>query len=99
MTFSDSEEQIFNKILEAVEGELEVEHLDCFAQDVLTFLGLEIRIREQEVYHNNLRIPLSHYAFSILLYLARHPNWYSLKSRSTPPYGKLQVTAEQLFPT
>lgn len=81
MTFSDSEEQIFNKILEAVEGEMEVEYLHDFPQSILTFPGLEIRIREQEVYHNNIRIPMSHYEFATLLYLAKHPNWVFSKKQ------------------
>lgn len=81
MTFSDSEEQIFNKILETVEGEMEVEYLQEPSQAILTFPGLEIRIREQEVYHNNTFVPLSHYEFSTLLYLAKHPNWVFSKEQ------------------
>ena len=81
MAFSDSEERIFNKILETVEGEVEVEQLEYPAKDILTFPGLELRIREQEVYHNNTMIPLSHYEFSTLLYLAKHPNWVFSKEQ------------------
>ena len=39
---------------------------------VLTFLGLEIHIKEQTVYHNGTLILLAHHEFFTLLYLARH---------------------------
>lgn len=43
--------------------------------DILTFPGLEIRIHEQAVYHNNQPVPLTHHEFFTLLYLAQHPGW------------------------
>lgn len=35
--------------------------------DILTFPNLEIRIREQTVYHNGTLIPLTHHEFFTLL--------------------------------
>ncbi len=50
------------------------EKLVLFLQNlrVLTFPGSEIHIRERTVYHNGTAIPLTHYEFFTLLYLARH---------------------------
>lgn len=42
---------------------------------VITFPGLEIRIQEQTVYQNGTAVPLSHYEFFTLCYLAKHPGW------------------------
>lgn len=75
LTFSDSEENVMNKILAAVEGEAAIECIQNLSHDILTFPGLEIHIREQTVYHNGTLIPLSHYEFFTLLYLAKHPSW------------------------
>lgn len=81
MTFSDSEEHIMNKILTAVEGELTMEDISNFHEpSILTFPGLGIHIKEQTVYHNGTLIPLSHYEFFTLLYLAQHPSWVLSKS-------------------
>ena len=41
--------------------------------NVLTFSGLEIHQQEQMVIHNGDHIPLSHYEFQTLAYLAQHP--------------------------
>lgn len=45
------------------------------ASSILIFSDLEIRLREQRVYVKNTYIPLSHYEFFTLAYLARHPYW------------------------
>lgn len=82
MTFSDSEEHIMNKILTAVEGELTMEDISNFHKpSILTFPGLDIHIREQTVYHNGTLIPLSHYEFFTLTYLAAHPKWVFSKKQ------------------
>lgn len=46
-----------------------------YSPDILTFPGLEIRIHEQTIYHNGTLIPMTHYEFFTLLYLAQHPSW------------------------
>ena len=47
----------------------------------LVFPGLELRIKEQAVYRNNELIPLSHYEFFTLYYLAKHPGWVFSKNQ------------------
>lgn len=47
---------------------------------VFTFLGLEIRIREENIHHNDTLISLTHHEFFTLLYLAQHPSWVLSKS-------------------
>lgn len=42
---------------------------------------MEIHIREQIVYHNNVPIPLTHYEFQTLAYLAQHPGWVFSKEQ------------------
>lgn len=49
--------------------------LDDLYPDILTFSDLEIHIHEQAVYHNDVLVPLTHYEFFTLLYLAQHPFW------------------------
>ena len=76
MTFSDSEEHIMSRIFTALEGELTMEHiLNTYTPSVLTFTNLEIRINEQNVYHNGIPVPLTHHEFFTPLYLAEHPSW------------------------
>lgn len=76
LTFSDSEENIMNKVLAAVEGEPTMEHISSsYNPPILTFPNLEIRINEQTVYHNGIPVPLTNHEFFTLLYLASHPSW------------------------
>ena len=49
--------------------------------NVLTFSGLEIHLQEQMVIHNGYQIPLSHYEFHTLAYLAQHPAWVFSKEQ------------------
>ena len=49
--------------------------------NVLTFSGLEIHLQEQMVIHNGDHIPLSHYEFQTLAYLAQHPGWVFSKEQ------------------
>lgn len=41
----------------------------------LIFPKLEINLSEQTVYQNGTAVPLSHYEFFTLCYLAKHPGW------------------------
>lgn len=73
MAISDSEEQILNKMLAALEGKLAMEYIPDTISDILTFPELKIHVRKQVVYQNHTLIPMSHNEFFTLLYLARHP--------------------------
>lgn len=75
MAISDSEEQILNKMLAAVEGELVIEYIPDTISDILAFPELKIHVHKQLVYQNHTLIPMSHNEFFTLLYLARHPGW------------------------
>lgn len=48
---------------------------------VLSFPGLEIRLREQRVYKDGILVSLSHYEFFTLYYLAQHPGWVFTKEQ------------------
>ena len=75
MAISDSEEQILNKMLAALEGKLAIAYIPDTISDILTFPELKIHVRKQVVYQNHTLIPMSHNEFFTLLYLARHPGW------------------------
>lgn len=49
--------------------------------DILTFPDLEIHLQEQRVIQNGTNIPLSHYEFQTLAYLAQHPGWVLSKEQ------------------
>ena len=49
--------------------------------NVFTFSGLEIHLQEQMVIHKCDHIPLSHYEFQTLAYLAQHPGWVFSKEQ------------------
>lgn len=50
-------------------------------QDVLTFPGLKINMREQTVYRNGELVPMSHYEFFTLCFLAKHSRWVFTKQQ------------------
>lgn len=81
LTFSDSEENIMNKILEAVKGDPKMEKVQNPTSDILTFLGLEIHLKEQAVYRTGELVPLSYQEFITLSHLAQHPGWVFSKEQ------------------
>lgn len=82
LIFSDSEEYIMNKVLAAVESLPTMEYISNHCMpSILTFSNLEIRIHEQTVYRNGIRVPLSHHEFFTLTYLASHPSWVFSKEQ------------------
>lgn len=48
---------------------------------VMTFGDMEIHLQEQAVYKAGVLIPMSHYEFFTLCYLARHPGWVFSKQQ------------------
>ena len=82
LTFSDSEEYVLNKILTVVEGETIIEYSKNFPpSNNLTFLGLEIHLKEQAVYRTGELVPLSYQEFITLSHLAQHPGWVFSKEQ------------------
>ena len=59
--------------LQVVELPQRMNSLNIVDSQVLAFSDLEIRIREQTVYKDGILIPMSHYEFFTLCYLAKHP--------------------------
>ncbi len=50
-------------------------------RDVLSFPGLELRLKEQIALRDGELVHLSHYEFFTLCYLARHPGWVFTKKQ------------------
>ena len=67
--------------LQVVELPQRVNSLNIVDSQVLAFSDLEIRIREQTVYKDGILIPMSHYEFFTLCYLAKHPGWVFTKQQ------------------
>lgn len=59
----------FTELLQASESN------DTLKNQVLSFQDLEIHIKRQSVYKSGKLVPLSHYEFFTLYYLAKHPGW------------------------
>lgn len=51
------------------------------SNSTLSFLGLEIKLKEQTVCCDGELIPMSHHEFFTLLFLAQHPNWVFSKEQ------------------
>jgi DNA-binding response OmpR family regulator len=75
LTFSDSEDQLINKIISAVSGSEIIRYTVGTNKPDLCFPDLEIRANEQTVYWQNELVPLGHYEFFVLYFLAEHPSW------------------------
>lgn len=80
ISFSDSEEHIMQKIVDALRDTPAVEH-PLEQSCILTFSGLNIHLKEQTIYHNGILVPMTHHEFFTLTYLAQHPNWVFSKEQ------------------
>lgn len=67
--------------IQIVESSHKLKHGANFETQVLLFSDLEIRLKEQIVYQNGRLIPMSHYEFSTLSFLAKHPGWVFSKQQ------------------
>lgn len=56
-------------------GDYEIIEKTVPTASTLTFLDLEIRMKEQRVYLNNKHIPLNQREFMVLCHLTSHPKW------------------------
>ncbi len=78
-----ADESSWNEILAFLSGKMQCQVSEMplsvssgeKCRDVLSFPGLEIRLKEQVVYHDHVPVPFSHYEFFTLYYLALHPGW------------------------
>ena len=67
--------------IQVVELFQEIESGEGSRQEVMSFPDLEIHVKEQTVYRNGRLIPMSHYEFFTLCFLARHPGWVFSKQQ------------------
>lgn len=81
LSFSDEEEHIWDKLKAAFEDEKNIECEEIIPRSVLGFHELEIHTKEQEVYRNGERVPLSHQEFLMLCFLTEHPGWVCTKEQ------------------
>ncbi len=82
LTFPDSEERLVEDIIAKLSKVAEYEYThDKQQHHIWTFPGLEIHCREQMVCRDGLPVPLSHYEFFTLCFLAEHPGWVFTKEQ------------------
>ena len=81
LSFSDAEEPILDKLKAVFEDEKNIEYEESMPRSVLRFHELEIHTREQEVYREGERVPLSHQEFLVLCFLTKHPGWVCTKEQ------------------
>lgn len=79
ITFSDSEEHIMQKIMDALRDVSEVEH--PLEQSCILTFDLKIHLKKQTVHRDGERIPMTHHEFFTLAYLAQHPGWVFSKEQ------------------
>ena len=87
---AESDETILEDVLVLLSDRMSIQVVDlshdtkkCNSPEpqVLTFSDLEIHVREQAVYKAGVLIPMSHYEFFTLCYLAKHPGWVFSKQQ------------------
>ena len=81
LTFSNTEEHIFNKVMAALRDENASENIYESPHSILSFSNLEIRPREQMVYRDGEIVSMTYHEFFTLLYLAQHPGWVFSKEQ------------------
>ncbi|EET59027.1 transcriptional regulatory protein, C-terminal domain protein [Marvinbryantia formatexigens DSM 14469] len=81
LTFSDSEECAFEKIMDTLSDSGEIDHSLHFPESSLAFPGLEISLKEKTVYLNHTPVNMTYPEFHTLTYMARHPGWVFTKKQ------------------
>ncbi len=81
LSFSDNDEHIIEKIKEVIEKENSEQFIEKLQEPLLAFSGLEIHLKEQEVYWRGKGISLSHREYLTLCLLASHPGWVFTKEQ------------------
>ena len=80
LSIPESNEQVLDKILSAIESDISMEEHYILPDKVMA-CDLEIYLKEQRVYQDNKYIPLSHYEYFTLLFLTKHLNWVCSKEQ------------------
>lgn len=73
LIFKDSEKQILDKIMTVLAEESQITEVPTKSVPNLSFPGLTILLHQWKVLRNDLEIPLTHFEFSTLSYLAGQP--------------------------
>lgn len=90
LEMSKSEESVLQDILNLLSGRTDIQLIElsgvtnCRSSSepsILSYGDLEIHMREQIVCKSGTPIPMSHYEFFTLCYLARHPGWVFSKQQ------------------
>ena len=90
LEMSKSEESVLQDILNLLSGRTDIQLIElsgvtnCRSSSepsILSYGDLEIHMREQIVCKRGTPIPMSHYEFFTLCYLARHPGWVFSKQQ------------------
>ena len=88
LEMGESEESILQDIFSLLSGKVKFQFMELSGSaepcknletSILTVSDLEIHVREQTVYKAGVLIPMSHYEFFTLCYLAKHPGWVFTK--------------------
>lgn len=90
LEMSKSEESVLQDILNLLSGRTDIQLIElsgvtnCRSSSepsILSYGDLEIHMQEQIVCKSGTPIPMSHYEFFTLCYLARHPGWVFSKQQ------------------
>lgn len=80
IAFENSENHIMERIYSVLEEE-RFEQMPFEMSEKIKFNDLEIDQRKQRVLLKNKEVPLNHYEYQTLLYLASHPKWIFSKEQ------------------
>lgn len=90
LEMGESEDSILQDIFDLLSGRAKFQFMELPGAteyrknpgaSILTFDDLEIHMQEQTVYKAGVLIPMSHYEFFTLCYLAKHPGWVFTKQQ------------------
>ena len=80
LSVPDTQEDILEKILKAVEGSADIEDR-TLPSEKIELADLQILLPPKRVYRNEQEILLNRHEFDTLVYLARHPGWIRSKEQ------------------
>ena len=80
LSVPDTQEDILEKVLKAVEGSIAIEKR-TLPSEKIELADLQILLLEKMVYRNGEEITLNRHEFDTLVYLVRHPGWIRSKEQ------------------